>query len=50
VAAAVTDDLTLTNTGIFAVTNPTPSQLAEYREIARGDELDREFIAKEKAA
>jgi hypothetical protein len=49
VEAAVTDDLTLTNTVILAVVAPTPSQLEEARKgiLARGDELDREFIASE---
>jgi hypothetical protein len=49
---SMTDDLELGNTGIFAVTNPTPSQLEEARKgiLARGDEMDREFIRTQEAA
>jgi hypothetical protein len=46
------DTFELSNTGVFKAVAPTPSQLEEARAgiLARGDELDREFIAKEQAA
>jgi hypothetical protein len=45
----VETEFELGNTGIFAVVQPTPDQIAEHREMAASLEMDRQLYAQEAA-